>query len=48
MVGRGTSFDIATCTDSAKHYSLAIELAASIGVPAGTQVAVELSEVALA
>jgi hypothetical protein len=36
------------CTDSAKHCNLAIELAASIGVSAETQVAVELSEVALA
>jgi len=48
MVGSGTSFGIAGCTDSAKHYNSAIELAASIGVPAETQVAVELSKVALA
>jgi hypothetical protein len=48
MVGRGTSFDIAGCPDSAKHYNSAVELTASIGVPAETQVAVELSDVALA
>jgi hypothetical protein len=48
MVGRGTSFDIAGCTDSAEHSNWAIQLAVSIGVPAETRVAVELSEVALA
>jgi hypothetical protein len=44
----GAPIDGPGCTDSAEHSNWAIELAASIGVPAETQVAVELSEVVLA